>query len=454
MPKTLAIVALLTAFSANAGSITSLDPSTINARSGEHFVTINGSDLGDQVQYVGPAGSFVLDINARFAGSVVAWLPMEVANHPGTYSVTVLGGRTGDSSSVTFKVADPLKLRQPFVILLPEVLVAIARGKLALIEYEVFPMGGDDDPSPEVKCDPPSGSFFGVGKTIVNCLATNRFGDSAKGSFTVFVHDATPPVLQLPGRLVAAAEADEGSFVKFDVSATDEVDGLLTPECNAKSGSLFPVGVTTVTCLAMDASLNSGRGTFTIDVVSKDSRFELHVPEAIFSEAESQEGANVPFEVYTTGTLDTNPRISCKDESGSLFPIGTTLVYCQASDSFGSVAEGKFEVTVADTTPPVIVEATATPERLDASGDFVPVVVDVKTFDSVDSTPQCSISSVFGSEPVSEKDWSLISPLEVKLSAVTSGPEDRVYHLEVVCTDSSRNSSVVEALVTVVGKGL
>jgi hypothetical protein len=453
MRKTLVVAAFLTALSASAGTITSLDPSTIAARSGEYFLTINGTDLGDQLSYSGPAGNFVVDINARFTGNVVGWLPIEIANEPGTYTVTVLGGNSGDSEPATFRVVDPLKIRQPFVILLPEVLVAIAEGKMAAIRYEVIPMGGDDDPTPEVKCDPPSGSFFGVGTTTVNCLATNRFGETAKGSFSVFVHDATRPSLKLPGRLVAAAEADEGAFVKFEVSATDEVDGIVETQCDAKSGSMFPVGVTTVACLATDSSLNTARGTFTIDVVSKESRFELHVPDPIFAEAESEEGAKVEFEVYTTGTLDPTPKISCGNESGSVFPIGTTLVNCEASDSFGSFAEGKFEVTVADTTPPLIDSAVATPDRLDASGDLVPVVVEVKAFDSVDPKPQCTISYVFASEPISEKDWSLVSALEVKLNAITSDVADRVYHVEVQCTDSSRNSSFVEALVTVAGKG-
>ena len=452
MRKTLAIFALLTAFGASAGTITSLDPSTITARSGEYFMTINGTDLGTRLLYNGPAGTFLLDINAQGAGNVVGWLPVEVANTPGTYTVTVLGGNSGDSAPATFHVVDPLKIRQKFVILLPEALVAVAQGKVAAIRYEVSTMGGDD-PNPVIKCDPPSGTFFSVGTTKVTCFASNQFGESAEGSFPVFVHDATLPVLRLPGRISVPADANEGAYVKFDVSAADEVDGSLVPECDAKSGGFFPVGITTVECLATDLSLNTASGSFTVEVVGKEARFELHVPDPIVAEAESADGAIVPFDVYTTGTLDPNPKISCKYESGAMFPMGTTLVSCEASDSFGSVAQGEFEVTVVDSMPPLIDSATARPDLLDATGDFIPVTIDVKALDAVDPMPRCSIAYVYANDTISTKDWSLVSDLEVKLNAVTSSAADRVYYVVVDCSDETRNQSSANAIVTVVSKG-
>jgi hypothetical protein len=51
----------------------------------------------------------------------------------------------------------------------------------------------DRDPNPTVTCTPPSGSFFPVGTTTVNCQATDASGNIATGSFLVHVY----PPLQL-----------------------------------------------------------------------------------------------------------------------------------------------------------------------------------------------------------------------------------------------------------------
>jgi hypothetical protein len=43
------------------------------------------------------------------------------------------------------------------------------------------------DPSPIVGCDPPSGSIFPVGAATVDCIATDKSGNSSEGSFRVTV---------------------------------------------------------------------------------------------------------------------------------------------------------------------------------------------------------------------------------------------------------------------------
>jgi hypothetical protein len=452
MRATLSALVLLAALNTSAGTITSVDPSTLAARSGEYFLTVLGTGLGNQIQFDGPAGHFVLDISAADVGYVIGWIPLEVVSRPGTYTVTILGGQSGDSGPATLKVIDPNRTRPPFVLHLPEAVMAVAQGKNAVVRYDVSTTGGEDGVV-TIKCDPPSGSVFRVGTTGVNCTASNAFGDSAKGNFTVFVHDATLPVLKLPGRITVPADAREGSFVRFEVSANDEVDGVVEAKCDAKSGSLFPVGVTTVNCFASDLSFNTANGTFLIDVVDKETPLELHLPDPIYAEAENKEGAKVSFDVFVTGSADPAPRISCDPKSGSLFPIGETLVYCKATDAFGKSADGKFRITVSDTTPPAIDSAVASPSVLDASGGYAGVVVDVKASDAVDPSPRCSISTVYANETIGEKDWSIVSAFEVKLKATTTSAENRVYHVLVNCFDEAENVSTGDATVTVISKG-
>ena len=80
------------------------------------------------------------------------------------------------------------------------------------------------------------------------------------------VLDITPPVVTVESKTVEATGPD-GANVDYDASAVDNVDGPLTPTCDPPSGSLFPLGATTVNCEATDAAGNTGFGSGVIEVV-------------------------------------------------------------------------------------------------------------------------------------------------------------------------------------------
>ncbi len=50
------------------------------------------------------------------------------------------------------------------------------------------------------------------------------------------------------------------------VTASDDVDGPLTATCDKASGTVFPLGTTTVTCSAKDKAGNLGDNSFTVTV--------------------------------------------------------------------------------------------------------------------------------------------------------------------------------------------
>src|SRR5581483_7275452 len=85
-------------------------------------------------------------------------------------------------------------------------------------------------------------------------------GNSATSTFHVTVQDTTPPALQLPGDIAATPTGPGGAAVTFSATASDGVDGSLTPSCSPASGDLFPLGSTTVTCTAQDAAGNLASG--------------------------------------------------------------------------------------------------------------------------------------------------------------------------------------------------
>lgn len=78
--------------------------------------------------------------------------------------------------------------------------------------------------------------------------------------------DTTPPFLTLPGTINVDATSDQGVAVTFSVTATDNVDSNPVIHCTPASGSLFPIGETTVNCSATDDSHNTARASFTVTV--------------------------------------------------------------------------------------------------------------------------------------------------------------------------------------------
>ena len=88
--------------------------------------------------------------------------------------------------------------------------------------------------------------------------------------------DTGAPVLTVPDDITVVAPDAVGTFVSFDVSATDNVDPSPVVVCEPPSTSFFAVGSTTVICTATDASGNSDTASFVVTVLPAWS-FAIHV---------------------------------------------------------------------------------------------------------------------------------------------------------------------------------
>jgi hypothetical protein len=78
--------------------------------------------------------------------------------------------------------------------------------------------------------------------------------------------DTTPPTISVPGGVTLDATSPAGAVVAYSTSATDDVDPAPQITCLPVSGSIFPIGTSTVACTAVDAFGNSASGSFTITV--------------------------------------------------------------------------------------------------------------------------------------------------------------------------------------------
>lgn len=118
-------------------------------------------------------------------------------------------------------------------------------------------------------CTPPSGSTFSMGNTPVKCVATDASGNQDSCQFTVTVQDREPPEISCPPNITVNTGPNQPGVTKnFTVTAADLCSGA-SVVCAPPSGSLFPVGATTVTCTATDGSGNADSCSFTITVNSQ-----------------------------------------------------------------------------------------------------------------------------------------------------------------------------------------
>ncbi len=167
----------------------------------------------------------------------------------------------------------------------------------------------------------------------------------------------TTPVLYLPGTITVDATSSLGATVTYTVSASDPDNpaSLPTITCTPPSGSIFPLGITTVLCTASDASGNSTSGSFLV-IIQDTTAPVLYLPGTITTDATSPQGAVVTY-IINASDPD-NPAyqltIACTPPSGSTFPIGTTTVLCTARDPAGNTTSGSFQVTVLNRTAPVL----------------------------------------------------------------------------------------------------
>jgi HYR domain-containing protein len=261
----------------------------------------------------------------------------------------------------------------------------------------------------EVTCNPPgetgTGTFsvtahFGLGSTTVTCTAA----DGTTGSAVVQVQDTTAPSLDQPPD-INETTPDPTKIINYALpNATDLVDGPVTPVCTPPSGSSFDAslgGTTTdVKCTATDAHSNTSEVHFNVTVTRIDTippTFDSPPSDIGPREAEGPGGANVSFPTPTASDNIGVPVVVCSPASGSLFGLGTTTVTCTATDGAGNTAQVHFNVTVNDTTAPLINQpANVIAEATGPTGAAV-VYPAVTASDIVDGTISATCSPGSGS---------------------------------------------------------
>jgi hypothetical protein len=227
-----------------------------------------------------------------------------------------------------------------------------ATGPLGAVVTFASPTALDnvDGPRP-VTCTPASGSTFPIGTTTVTCTASDLSGNPSSTTFTITVVDTLPPLISNTPSNIPGVEATSpaGAVVFYtNPTATDIVDGSRTVTCTPASGSVFPLGTTTVTCSATDLRGNSASTSFTVTIQDTTPPVISNIPSDITGVvATSPAGAVVTFASPTANDIVSGSvSVFCVLPSGSTFAIGLSTVVCTASDSQGNFASGSFTINV------------------------------------------------------------------------------------------------------------
>ena len=328
------------------------------------------------VEATGPAGAAATWEAVTAVDDVDGGLPVRCGAASGdvfpigtttvTCSATDKAGNTGDSS-FTVTVADTT---EPTLDLPGDITREATSGVGAAA---AFSAAAHDVVSGDVAttCSPVSGSTFGLGTTPVVCTAQDTAGNIATGSFTVTVVDTTKPDVTVPHDLVVEATGPDGAEVSYgDVSATDIVDGVLSPSCSKAPHTVFALGTTTVTCSVSDAAGNTGSGSFTVKVVDTSAPLVSAPANVVVGNTSPTGAGSVTYGgASAEDVVDGDVAVTCDPPSGSAFLLGLTTVTCRATDAAGNTGRATFTVEVQDQTKPVVtVPADITKEATGPSG--------------------------------------------------------------------------------------
>jgi hypothetical protein len=277
-------------------------------------------------------------------------------NHTLTYNSTDNAGNV-ESPHILYVPIDTT----PPVIMVPSNVTMAATGPQTVVTLGTAT--ANDAVDGPVSVSNNATASYPVGVTIIQYTATDLAGNTATAYQSVTITDTTPPVLTLPVQVTAQATGPSGATVTYTVSATDLVDGPVTPVCIPPSGSTFAFGTTLVTCTATDAHNNQATGTFnvivqnnvppTLSITSPANNAIVNTATVKVSGTASDvvSISKISWKV-DTGTISTvsgitpGPNVNWSFTTSSL-SLGIHTIQVNATDSAGLVAISTVSITYA-----------------------------------------------------------------------------------------------------------
>ncbi|MAL60922.1 MAG: hypothetical protein CMC14_12830, partial [Flavobacteriaceae bacterium] len=270
-----------------------------------------------------------------------------------------------------------------------------------------------------------------VGPNNVVLTVTDVNGNSSQCTAIVTVQDVTEPIIACPADIVAVAEPDIcGITLTYSDPIALDACGVASVVLTSglPSGSVFPVGVSTVEWTATDVNGNSSTCSFTVTVT--DTTPPVAVCQDITVPLDATGNATITVADVDGGSFDNCAidTISIDIDTFDCSDVGPNDVTLTVTDIYGNVSSCIAVVTIEDVTAPVAVCQNIT-VQLDATGT---VTINPADLDG-GSTDVCGIDTAAYSVDIDTFDCSNVGDNPVVLTV----------------TDVNGNTATCTAIVTV-----
>jgi alkaline phosphatase len=239
---------------------------------------------------------------------------------------------------------------------------------------------------------------LGVGIHTIGLQVADIFGLTGTATTTMTIRDTTPPLISgVPANLTLEATGPAGALATWPApAATDLVDGTTAVTPSSASGSIFPLGTTTVTLSTVDGHGNAATATFTVtvrDTTPPKISLLVYMP----FEATGPHGTVVDYAALVTDAVDPHPTVTYTRASGSVFCLGMTIVDITATDASGNTSTATFNIYVVDTTPPML---SLPPDQTFHATNPAGALVHFTEATATDLVSQTLVTYAIGSDPI------------------------------------------------------
>jgi len=211
---------------------------------GQYTLTTNAGSLSTGNDTTASGGKYVSTSSGAVGATLTFTLP---AITQGVYNL-IIGNKTNSNRGIVQLKVDNVNVGDPWDLYAPSGASAMVSKDYGNIRLTAGP--------------------HTISMTVIGHTAS---GYTIGADYFRLIPNTTPPLLMLPDDMTIATTDPAGATVTFNATAIDAADGgPATITCTPASGSLFPIGVTTVTAEATDCTGNKSTDTFTITVYTAD----------------------------------------------------------------------------------------------------------------------------------------------------------------------------------------
>jgi len=304
----------------------------------------------------------------------------------------------------------------------------------------------------------PVNSRFTEGAPALSVDGTTLYFYSARiggfGVFDLYVAKRTLPIVRTRNITVPSGESCVASISPSDVDdGSYESDGSDSLTLSLDPAGPFGLGRHTVRLIATDSHGATNSSIAIVTVVDQTPPSVTAPPAVTIATEPNSTSCGTFISDAALGTATANDNCSVTTTrtgvpDGNFFPVGTTTINYTATDGSGNTTSATQNVTVIDSTPPVITGAAVDkPTLWPPNHRMVDVTVNYAATDNCGTVG--AVLSVSSNEPVNGKgdgntapDWEVVDAHHVRLRAERAGGgSGRIYQITITAIDSQGNTS-------------